>query len=227
MAQGNIVLLNGTSSAGKTSITRALQEIMEAPYFHTSVDHYLGRLPPRLFAVSDGISPATSDYFLLVYEGVVQRMVEARDEGTAVYGPGTFTGLRIGPEGVRLLAGMYQAIAALAKAGINVVVADVIHDRRVLRAAVEALPARHVLFVGLQLPRDVAERRERERGDRGPGAAAAFYDLVHAHGIYDLMLDTAITSPMACAEQIKEVLQNGQPRHAFAELARTLAERIP
>jgi chloramphenicol 3-O phosphotransferase len=96
----------------------------------------------------------------------------------------------------------------------------------VLRAAVEALPASQVLFVGLQLPRDVAERRERERSDRGPGGAAAFYDLIHVHGTYDLLLDTATNSPMACAERIKEALRGGQPRRAFAELARTLADDI-
>jgi chloramphenicol 3-O phosphotransferase len=224
MTRGDIVLLNGTSSAGKTSIARDLQEIMEAPYFHTGIDHFLPRLPARLFVVSDGVSPPASDYFLLVYGGAVRRTVGERPEGTAVYGDGVLAEVRIGPEGVRLLAGMYQAIAALAHAGINVVVDDVIHDRRVLRVAVEALPASRVLFVGLQLPREEAERRERERGDRGPGGAAAFYDLVHAHGTYDLLLDTAENSPMACAMQIREALQSGQSRHAFAELARTLAD---
>jgi chloramphenicol 3-O phosphotransferase len=76
-----------------------------------------------------------------------------------------------------------------------------------------------VLFVGLRLPLAEAERRERERGDRGPGGAVAWYDLVHAHGIYDLELDTSLASPMECAQQIKRALENGHPRRAFRQLA--------
>ncbi len=45
---------------------------------------------------------------------------------------------RIGPVGLRLLTGMYRAIGALAAAGVNVIVGDVIYDQRVLRAAADA-----------------------------------------------------------------------------------------
>jgi chloramphenicol 3-O-phosphotransferase len=38
----------------------------------------------------------------------------------------------IGPGGISLLAGVYHEIAALAASGIEAIVADVIHDRRVL-----------------------------------------------------------------------------------------------
>ena len=222
MGQGNVVLLNGTSSAGKSSIATALQEIMETPYLHTGIDHFLPRLPPTCFAVSDGVDPAATDYFLLVYRGGGStRTVTARAEGVAVYGDGTLAEVRIGPGGLRLLAGMYRGIAALAEAGVDVIVDDVIHDRRVLAAAVEALRDVPVLFVGLRVPLEVAERRERERGNHGPGGAAAFYDLVHAHGVYDLELDTA-ADPMGCALRIKSALHDGRPRRAFRELTEAL-----
>lgn len=123
---------------------------------------------------------------------------------------------------------MYRAVAALADAGIGVIVDDVIYDRQVLRTAAGArAPRQHVLFVGLHVPRDVAERRERERGDRGPSGAMAFYDLVHAHGVYDLELDTSVASPSECAAQIKAALTNGHPRTAFQRLARAFAGEQP
>jgi chloramphenicol 3-O phosphotransferase len=78
-----------------------------------------------------------------------------------------------------------------------------------------------VLFVGLRLPRELAERRERERGDRGPGGAAAFYDLVHAHAVYDLELDTSVLSPEECALQIKNALGNPSRMQAFRRLRTT------
>lgn len=40
-----IILLNGTSSAGKTTIAKALQQIMEAPYLHVPVDSFAAMAP--------------------------------------------------------------------------------------------------------------------------------------------------------------------------------------
>src|SRR5438094_108644 len=37
-APGTIVLLNGASCSGKTSIARALQELMEEPWLHVGLD---------------------------------------------------------------------------------------------------------------------------------------------------------------------------------------------
>jgi chloramphenicol 3-O phosphotransferase len=224
MGQGNVVLLNGTSSAGKSTIAKALQEVMETPYLHMGIDYFLSSVPPRRSKVIEVDGQLTTDFFEMLYEGRTQENIAAVERGEAQYPDGVFTGLRIGPGGLKLLAGMYRSIAALAAAGIDVVVDDVIHDRRVLMAAVEALRDAPVLFVGLRLPRDVAVRRERERGDRGPGGAAAWYDLVHAHGVYDLELDTATASPMECAIRIKQALQNGHPRRAFRVLAAAFAE---
>lgn len=39
--------MNGTSSSGKTSLTKKLQELLEAPYFHLSVDVYENMAPDQ------------------------------------------------------------------------------------------------------------------------------------------------------------------------------------
>lgn len=216
MGLGNVVLLNGTPSAGKSTIARALQEVMETPWLHTGIDHFLSGVQ-KVGMVSDGVSPSENEYFLLVYERGTAESITAVQRGEADYPGGVLAEVRIGPGGLKLLRGMYSAVAALAEAGIDVIVDDVIHDRRVLKAAVESLKDSQVLFVGLHLPSEVAERRE--RGDRGPGGAAAFYVRVHAHGAYDLVLDTAALDPMECALRIKQALNDGTPRHVFTELA--------
>jgi chloramphenicol 3-O phosphotransferase len=226
MGQGNVVLLNGTSSAGKTSIALALQEIMDAPYVYTGIDH-TPRIHHKFHVVSDGINPATSDYFLLVYGGGSVRTETRTETGEIIYSGGPITEVRLGPGALKLLSGMYRSIAGFAAAGVDVVADDVIYDHRVLRAAVDALGEAAVLFVGLRLPLAEAERRERERGDRGPGGAAAWYDLVHAHGIYDLEFDTSIASPLECAQRIKAALENGHPRRAFRELAARFGGEVP
>ena len=42
-----IVLLNGTSSAGKTSIAKALQRVMDTPYLHVPIDSFEDMMPER------------------------------------------------------------------------------------------------------------------------------------------------------------------------------------
>lgn len=44
---GTIVLLNGTASSGKTSIARALQELMPDVWLNAGVDRFLAMLPAR------------------------------------------------------------------------------------------------------------------------------------------------------------------------------------
>ncbi len=206
---GNIVLLNGTSSAGKTTIARALQNMIPTPTLRTGLDHYCGGVPISLFVCvdvnADGERPAEVDGWLEVYR-----------DGTLVELP------RVGPAGKRLLAGMYQGIAAVASAGNDVIMDDMIYDPEVLRSAVVALKDLPVLFVAVHVPVEIARQRERDRGDRSPGGAAIFLEHVHAHGIYDLELDTSILTPEECAARIKTALEGDYPRTALLKLAATL-----
>ena len=48
-ALANIILLHGASSAGKSSIAKALQEIMDTPFFHLSSDQLVdAKILPRV-----------------------------------------------------------------------------------------------------------------------------------------------------------------------------------
>jgi chloramphenicol 3-O phosphotransferase len=194
---GQIIFLNGTSSSGTTSLACALQAALDEPYVHTWPDHLLERVPRRLRVSFDPGGPAAAppaEGWLLPFA-----------DGALVGAP------RIGPVGLQLLAGMYRAIAALAAAGVNVIVDDVIYDRRVLRAAADALADLSVLFVGVCCPLVVAEARERMRGDRAPGGARVFHGAVHmlvrTYGHYDLEVDTSTGDPSACAERVRQALQ--------------------
>ena len=47
MSNGNIIILNGASSSGKTSIVNALQNILEEPYLEERIDKFIWMLPER------------------------------------------------------------------------------------------------------------------------------------------------------------------------------------
>ena len=47
MTPGTIILVNGTSSSGKTSIVRALQDMLEEPFLDAGIDKFIWMLPRR------------------------------------------------------------------------------------------------------------------------------------------------------------------------------------
>ena len=47
MTAGRIIFINGTSSSGKTSIVRALQDMLKEPYLEAGIDKFIWMLPAR------------------------------------------------------------------------------------------------------------------------------------------------------------------------------------
>ena len=66
---GKIILINGASSSGKTTLSRALQQALEEPFLHFSIDHLreAGVLPTERILAGDfswpSLRPAFFDGF--------------------------------------------------------------------------------------------------------------------------------------------------------------------
>jgi chloramphenicol 3-O phosphotransferase len=174
-----IILLNGVGSAGKTSIAKALQTITREPFLYIAMDTFLEMLPEALWGHPDGI------VFETVLESGMPSVV-----------------IRSGPVAQRLLGGMRQAIAAMARQRNSLIVDDVLLDGD--NAAYEAaLGGLDVVKVGVFAPLKILEAREAARGDRMIGLARWQYDRVHKDMTYDLEVDTSRATAMACAEMIR------------------------
>ena len=63
-----------------------------------------------------------------------------------------------------------------------------------------------VLFVWVDCPLEELERRERARGDRSSGQAKWQYEHIHAHGVYDVTVNTHEMTSEACADAIVAML---------------------
>ena len=184
---GNIIILNGTSSSGKTSVLRAVQNLFDEPYLDLGIDKFIWAMPHRYLD-----RPLWDDVLGLA--------------STA------------GQAGHRLVAAMHRAIAAAACSGHHVVADHVLVEPAWLvdcAALFADLPA---WLVAIRCPLEVLEERERSRRDRTLGQARAQFDRVHAHGLYDLEVDTSILSPDECAQAIKHCVQAGHPPMAFRRL---------
>ena len=181
---GKIILLNGTSSSGKTSVLRAVQASFSEPYLDLGIDKFIWAMPERYLD-------------RLLWDDVL---------GLATQAGGT---------GHRLFGAMHHAIAAAARQGMNVVADHVLVEPRWVvecAALFHDLPA---WLVAIRCPLDVLEARERARKNRTLGQARAQFDLVHAHAVYDLEVDTSLMSPEECAHATKGCLESGAPPTAF------------
>ena len=122
-------------------------------------------------------------------------------------------------DGVRVLLGVYRSIGTFAALGLRVIVDVVLEERAWLHECLWRLEGFDVLFVGVRCPLAELERREHARLDRSHvGLARSHIDVVHAHGIYDLEVDTASVTPLDAAQQITHALEHARPFTAFSRL---------
>jgi len=192
---GRVVIINGPSSVGKSTIAGGLQDALTEPWLKLSIDDFLGFMPERLV----NLGPSADAGF---------RWFPADATGEEA------TRIVSGDYGHRVMRGMQRAIAGLADAGLDVIVDDVILEAPWLDGYLEELAAVDVVFVGVTAPLDVIEEREIARGDRFPRQARGHYDVVHHDDIYDVRVDTSILGPQACVERVVERIQAG-PGTAF------------
>jgi chloramphenicol 3-O phosphotransferase len=122
----------------------------------------------------------------------------------------------------RTRAGFHRAVAGMAEAGNDIVVDHVLSERWRLLDCLTVLADYDVVFVGVHCSAEELERRERARGDRQIGQAAAQLEKVHAHGIYDIECDTSAASPHDCAIRIKNFLTRPATPSAFDQLRSVL-----
>ena len=175
-----IVLLNGVSSVGKGSLAKALQKIASRPMLHVQMDAFLEMLPAALFGSAEGYVFETTER-------------DGKPVTAVIGGPVMETAMR----------GMRGAVAALAEAGADVIVDEVLWDPEALADYRRRLAPYAFHTVGLRAPLEVIEQRERQRGDRDLGLARWQYDKVHAGMAYDLELDTSAATPDELATKIK------------------------
>ncbi len=206
---GKVILLNGCSSAGKTTLAKKLQQMLPEPYQHISLDQFRDGLPDRVRGLN---SPAGSP------GACGLNVVPAQIDGAWT------TAIQFGPHGDRILAGMRRAIASLSELGCGVIADDLLFKRSYLEDYARVLAPETTWFVGVRVSLEIAQQRETLRPGRFPGTATNHFDLVHSHGVpYDLEVDTSLLTPRAVAQRIIERLQTSPS--ALAGMQKTLQTR--
>src|SRR5438309_2332389 len=186
---GTVIILNGPSAVGKSSIMRSLQSKKVEPWLGIGIDNFFVGVLPAKFYLED--KPE---------HHAVMHGIATEDEH------GKLFTLYIGVEGQKIIKGMHQAIAAYARAGNNVIVDYIMYDSAWHDDLMKALSGVSVVAVGVTAALSVIEEREKSRATSPQGHARSVYESVHKGWDYDLMINTDEMTPDQIADRIIEYI---------------------
>jgi chloramphenicol 3-O phosphotransferase len=184
-----IVFLNGASSAGKTSIGRALQDLTDEPFMLLGLDTCFAMVPPRWAGGPEG----PMRHLGFAYE------VLPADDGHPMLK------ITYGGIGSRMMTGFHRAAIELVRAGNSIIIDEMLLDQRVRDDWLEVLEPWQPLLVGVYCADEELARRETTRGNR-PGLARWSARHTHNGMRYDSTIDTTQTGADAAAARIAQAL---------------------
>jgi chloramphenicol 3-O phosphotransferase len=187
---GRIIVLNGTSSAGKSTLAATLQRrFVERgePWIVIGVDDVFQKLPPEWIQMREWFGRYAED-------GIVFERVD----GDVVR--------RIGPIGTQALAAYRASVGGAARAGLNVIVDEVLLSEEDWDGWRVELAGLDVLWVRVDIALAALEAREHARRDRMLGLARSQYDIVHRFPDYAVTVDTGVLSAEEAAAVILAAL---------------------
>lgn len=208
---GQIVILNGPSRAGKTSIATAIQQTFEGIWMGLGMDLHI-KATPLAYRPGVGLRPQMLKHTIQTDPDRVQ--LEVLEDNVPIF-----------------YAALYESFAAHARLGLNVVADMYHHDfyrkpRGILSDCARRLNGLPVLFVGVFCPTEVIwERREATWGQNRDAvgedvrSAVELSQRAAREHSYDLEVDTSRLSPEECAAVIGNRLSEGPPGSAFGRLA--------
>jgi chloramphenicol 3-O phosphotransferase len=168
-----VIVLNGTSSSGKSGLARCLQYLLPGPWLSLGIDTLITAMPVSTDPAKAGI--------------------EIRADGQIAIG----TAFR------ELEPAWTAGVAAMARAGARIILDEVFLSGAASQQRwLDALGGLDVLWVAVRCDAAVAAGREIARGDRVPGMALQQADVVHAGVRYDVEVDTTRAEAIDCARLI-------------------------
>jgi chloramphenicol 3-O phosphotransferase len=188
-AFGEVVVLNGTPRAGKSSIVRVVQDTFRGTWINLGVDVYMSatpaRLQPGIGLRPGGERPDLEPDIVLMYAALYDSIAaHARDGVNVVVDVGHHD--------------WYS------------------EPRNILRDAARRLEGCRAYLIGVRCPIEVIMHRRGAADEPVPDPVRRWQDAVHDPGIYDLDVDTSALTPEQCATAIEARMR--RPPLAFARL---------
>ena len=172
-----VIVLNGGSSSGKSSISRVLQEMLPDLWLTFGVDAFIESLPNR------GDSPRAG----ITYE----------QDGTITFSS----------DYRALERSWYAGLRSMATAGAHLILDEVMLASGAGQERLRSMFCDvDMVWVGVRCTPDVAASRESQRPDRAEGMARKQALSMHHEVIYDFEVNTTNRSTEDCAHDLADWL---------------------
>jgi chloramphenicol 3-O phosphotransferase len=185
MMSATLIVLNGPSSVGKSSIVSSLQDLWPRPLFASGLDVFIGGWPDSFVTLPGDDGSAAAESPMRIVPGV---------------GPEPSWIPEYGHEFHEIMKFAHECWAAMNDGGIDVVIDHVILDATLREQARSTLTS--AFWIGVTCDIDELIRRETARGDRHHGFASGTAAVVHNNMSYDLIVDTTLVPSEVIARQI-------------------------
>ena len=186
----HIILLNGCSSAGKTTLAAKLQQLLPEPYQYIGLDQYRDGMPERVRGLNAPLG------------------TEGMRGLNVVPLPNNQTAIQFGDFGDLVLRNMRQSAAQFSNSGIPVIIDDLLLKPEYVAEYVEFMDPNSCWLIGVRCDLSEVAAREAIRPGRFPGTAAEHFHRVHQFvESYDLEVDTSNRTPRRLANEIIQRLE--------------------
>jgi aminoglycoside 6'-N-acetyltransferase len=207
-----IIFLNGTSSAGKSTLARAIMRLSERPFLHYSIDHIINFWIDEKFVAFEN---EPKEWFF--HDFTVD------EQGNMS------THIIDGPNAVQLQWDMIEAWSVLIQKGYDLIIDEIVWQNDVFMRYVNTLCfANKVYLVEVACELLECERRESKRNDRFKGLARTLYPQVYNQALpYDLQIDTTSTDPERAATQLIRFIESHKDPRAFNQYVSQQIRFVP
>ncbi|MEV5967320.1 AAA family ATPase [Kribbella sp. NPDC051952] len=181
----SVIFLNGPSSAGKTTLGRALQDALDVPYLLMGLDTCFAMVPSQWAGGPMGAHRAQGFQYVDL----------PPEDGNPV------TGISYGPIGLRMLQGFHRAVREFVQAGNPVIIDEMMLGPEARDHWFTTLADLDTITVGVRC--DLKELERRELARKNPRGLSRWSEHRSHEGMpYDLWVDTTTQTPEATAQQI-------------------------
>lgn len=193
-AQGTVIILNGPSGSGKSSIQKEFQQLMMPNlWVKVGIDNLFDKVMPDITPNNVAFWQTTNP---------IRWVEEIHDiEGTSAIK------LLMGPQGERVAYAMNSAIAAYAQNGCNVIVDYIAYNPAWFKDLEQKCKNLTTYYIAVEIPLDTLEKREEERGTSPKGHARSHYATVYGDKQYDLAVNSGVHTAQEIAEQLKQLVE--------------------
>jgi len=195
-----IIFLNGCSSAGKSTIAKAIQHLSAKPWLLIGVDTFFQMMPSDYVGFGDKADQGF-------------QFIPERDE------LGPLMRIQNGPLGEAIVKTMPKVIRGLAEDKFDLIVDEVVFGDEGMKRYAQTLSGEKVYFVGVICDLPTLQEREILRGDRAIGLGRDQVNRAHAADrFYDLTVDTTTTSAFESAKKILKLIDENPSPQGFIRM---------